>query len=164
MKVSKKKIKNTSLFILEIMDNFSHQVWFNEYSKKIHNEIRKELGPKVLDTNSRNGEKLSHSRWAFIHIYDFLKCVNDHANAELPVWATPELMKKLETLSLTSMFSIYGSKETCKLAVGRLIKETVDYMNTCIQGKSPHKLILCGTHDTTIVPFLSALDAWDGNW
>mmetsp|Transcript_25575 Transcript_25575/g.33295 ORF Transcript_25575/g.33295 Transcript_25575/m.33295 type:complete len:426 (+) Transcript_25575:98-1375(+) len=54
--------------------------------------------------------------------------------------------------------------ETSKLAIGKLLGEVLDRLGEHASHPGPPTLYLVSAHDTTLVPMLSALSLYDGNW
>jgi hypothetical protein len=51
-----------------------------------------------------------------------------------------------------------------RLAMGQIYYEVLNNFINAIQSKSSNKFVLLSAHDTSVMPFLNAIGAWDGIW
>lgn len=76
---------------------------------------------------------------------------------------TPDSLAKAEALSVREWFGHYdGATKTavCRLGMGPLFRDLVEQMTS----KTPRQAVLYSGHDTSLVPFMSCLGAFDGKW
>ncbi|KAF9226315.1 phosphoglycerate mutase-like protein [Gyrodon lividus] len=78
----------------------------------------------------------------------------------------PEVIDLIETAVSDEWFTIFKSEEGRRLGMGRLLAEISTKMqNKIIQAnKDPSKILVYGTHDSTLAALCSTFDVFDNKW
>ena len=58
----------------------------------------------------------------------------------------------------------FRNREQVRLGIGRFVNEVLGHIQGAVEGKSPLNLIIFAGHDSTIVPVLAFLGAYDDVW
>uniref|UniRef100_A0A8C5TA22 acid phosphatase n=1 Tax=Malurus cyaneus samueli TaxID=2593467 RepID=A0A8C5TA22_9PASS len=89
----------------------------------------------------------------------------DIHNYTLPVWATKDVinkMEKLAELSLLSLFGIYKREEKSRLQGGVLVNIILNSIKQAVNSSNPRKMEVYSAHDTTIGAVQIALNIFNG--
>ncbi len=106
----------------------------------------------------------SHSKST--HAYFDENAVRAAHDLPLLPGSTPESLKAAGNLSVREWFGHYDhpnralKTEVCRLGIGPLFRDMVEQITT----PNPRKAVLYSGHDTSLVPFLSCIGAYDGAW
>ncbi|NXC25155.1 PPAP phosphatase, partial [Campylorhamphus procurvoides] len=96
--------------------------------------------------------------------YDTLHCEGIH-NYTLPVWATKDVidkMEKLAELSLLSLFGLYKTEEKSRLQGGVLVNIILNSIKQAANSSKPRKMEVYSAHDTTVGALQMALNIFNG--
>ncbi|NWQ81260.1 PPAP phosphatase, partial [Columbina picui] len=96
--------------------------------------------------------------------YDTLHCEGIH-NYTLPVWATKDVidkMEKLAELSLLSLFGLYKTEEKSRLQGGVLVNTILNSIKQAANSSKQRKMEIYSAHDTTIGAIQIALNIFNG--
>ncbi|XP_071889521.1 prostatic acid phosphatase isoform X2 [Anas platyrhynchos] len=96
--------------------------------------------------------------------YDTLYCEGIH-NYSLPVWATKDVvdkMEKLAELSLSSLFGVYKTEEKSRLQGGVLVNIILNSFKQAANFSKERKMEVYSAHDTTIGALQIALNIFNG--
>ncbi|XP_071417317.1 prostatic acid phosphatase-like isoform X2 [Pithys albifrons albifrons] len=96
--------------------------------------------------------------------YDTLHCEGIH-NYTLPVWATKDVidkMEKLAELSLLSLFGLYKTEEKSRLQGGVLVNIILNSIKQASNSSKPRKMEVYSAHDTTVGALQIALNIFNG--
>ncbi|NXV79009.1 PPAP phosphatase, partial [Atlantisia rogersi] len=96
--------------------------------------------------------------------YDTLHCEDIH-NYTLPVWATKDVigkMEKLAELSLLSLFGLYKREEKARLQGGVLVNVILNSIKQAANSSKQRKMEVYSAHDTTIGALQMALNIFNG--
>ncbi|EOA99410.1 Prostatic acid phosphatase, partial [Anas platyrhynchos] len=96
--------------------------------------------------------------------YDTLYCEGIH-NYSLPVWATKDVvdkMEKLAELSLSSLFGVYKTEEKSRLQGGVLVNIILNSFKQAANSSKERKMEVYSAHDTTIGALQIALNIFNG--
>ncbi|NWU18064.1 PPAP phosphatase, partial [Cephalopterus ornatus] len=96
--------------------------------------------------------------------YDTLHCEGIH-NYTLPVWATKDVidkMEKLAELSLLSLFGLYKTEEKSRLQGGVLVNIILNSIKQAANSSKPRKMEVYSAHDTTVGALQIALNIFNG--
>ncbi|XP_014793148.1 PREDICTED: prostatic acid phosphatase isoform X2 [Calidris pugnax] len=96
--------------------------------------------------------------------YDTLYCEGIH-NFTLPVWATKDVidkMEKLAELSLLSIFGLYKTEEKSRLQGGVLVNAILKSIKQAANSSKQRKMEVYSAHDTTLGALQIALNIFNG--
>ncbi|NXT45818.1 PPAP phosphatase, partial [Pluvianellus socialis] len=96
--------------------------------------------------------------------YDTLHCEDIH-NYTLPVWATKDVinkMEKLAELSLLSLFGLYKTEEKSRLQGGVLVNTILNSIKQATNSSKQRKMEVYSAHDTTVGALQIALNIFNG--
>ncbi|KFP17148.1 Prostatic acid phosphatase, partial [Egretta garzetta] len=96
--------------------------------------------------------------------YDTLHCEDIH-NYTLPVWATKDVinkMEKLAELSLLSLFGLYKTEEKSRLQGGVLVNIILNSIKQAANSSKQRKMEVYSAHDTTVGALQIALNIFNG--
>ncbi|NXL87134.1 PPAP phosphatase, partial [Alectura lathami] len=96
--------------------------------------------------------------------YDTLYCEGIH-NYTLPVWATKDVVDKMEELAelaLLSLFGVYKTEEKSRLQGGVLVKSILNSIKQAANSSKERKMEVYSAHDTTIGAIQIALNIFNG--
>ncbi|NXD77026.1 PPAP phosphatase, partial [Halcyon senegalensis] len=96
--------------------------------------------------------------------YDTLHCEDIH-NYSLPVWATRNVidkMEKLAELSLLSLFGLYKTEEKSRLQGGVLVNIILNSLKQAANSTRQRKMEVYSAHDTTVGAVQIALNIFNG--
>ncbi|NXI43066.1 PPAP phosphatase, partial [Galbula dea] len=96
--------------------------------------------------------------------YDTLHCEDIH-NYTLPLWATKDVinkMEKLAELSLLSLFGLYKTEEKSRLQGGVLVNIILNSIKQAANSSKQRKMEVYSAHDTTIGALQVALNIFNG--
>ncbi|KAJ7404244.1 hypothetical protein BTVI_73237 [Pitangus sulphuratus] len=86
-------------------------------------------------------------------------------NYTLPVWATKDVidkMEKLAELSLLSLFGLYKTEEKSRLQGGVLVNIILNSIKQAANSSKPRKMEVYSAHDTTVGALQIALNIFNG--
>uniref|UniRef100_A0A8C3U972 acid phosphatase n=1 Tax=Catharus ustulatus TaxID=91951 RepID=A0A8C3U972_CATUS len=89
----------------------------------------------------------------------------DIHNYTLPVWATEDVinkMEKLAELSLLSLFGVYKTEEKSRLQGGVLVNIILNSIKQAVNSSAPRKMEVYSAHDTTVGALQIALNIFNG--
>ncbi|NXU51298.1 PPAP phosphatase, partial [Turnix velox] len=96
--------------------------------------------------------------------YDTLLCEDIH-NYTLPVWATKDVinkMEKLAELALLSLFGVYKTEEKSRLQGGVLVNTILNSLKLAANSSRQRKMEVYSAHDTTVGAVQIALNIFNG--
>ncbi|NXI61865.1 PPAP phosphatase, partial [Anseranas semipalmata] len=135
------------------------------------NEFQSRIQPYMdfLQTLAVNtGLELNHLKildnFQLWNTYDTLHCEGIH-NYTLPVWATKDVvdkMEKLAELSLLSLFGVYKTEEKSRLQGGVLVNIILNSIKQAANSSKERKMEVYSGHDTTIGAIQIALNIFNG--
>ncbi|NWT50757.1 PPAP phosphatase, partial [Erythrocercus mccallii] len=136
-------------------------------SKEFQNRIQPYMD--FLQTMAVNtGLELNHLKlldnFQLWNTYDTLHCEGIH-NYTLPVWATEDVinkMEKLAELSLLSLFGVYKTEEKSRLQGGVLVNIILNSIKQAVNSSKPRKMEVYSAHDTTVGALQIALNIFNG--
>ncbi|KAL2307634.1 hypothetical protein Nmel_000607 [Mimus melanotis] len=145
-------------------DELQHET---QTSKEFQNRIQPYMD--FLQTMAVNtGLELNHLKildnFQLWNTYDTLHCEGIH-NYTLPVWATKDVinkMEKLAELSLLSLFGVYKTEEKSRLQGGVLVNIILNSIKQAVNSSAPRKMEVYSAHDTTIGAVQIALNIFNG--
>uniref|UniRef100_A0A8D0EJR7 acid phosphatase n=1 Tax=Strix occidentalis caurina TaxID=311401 RepID=A0A8D0EJR7_STROC len=104
--------------------------------------------------------------WQPIPVHIFQKSTErDIHNYTLPVWATKDVidkMEKLAELSLLSLFGLYKTEEKSRLQGGVLVNIILNSIKQAANSSKQRKMEVYSAHDTTIGALQIALNIFNG--
>uniref|UniRef100_A0A663MG32 acid phosphatase n=1 Tax=Athene cunicularia TaxID=194338 RepID=A0A663MG32_ATHCN len=104
--------------------------------------------------------------WQPIPVHIFQKSTErDIHNYTLPVWATKDVinkMEKLAELSLLSLFGLYKTEEKSRLQGGVLVNIILNSIKQAASSSKKRKMEVYSAHDTTIGALHIALNIFNG--
>ncbi|KFZ45627.1 Prostatic acid phosphatase, partial [Antrostomus carolinensis] len=142
-----------------------------ENETQTSSEFQKRIQPYMdfLQTMAVNtGLELNHLKildnFQLWNTYDTLLCEGIH-NYTLPVWATKDVidkMEKLAELSLLSLFGLYKTEEKSRLQGGVLVNIILNTIKKAANSSKERKMEVYSAHDTTLGALQIALNIFNG--
>ncbi|KAL9657390.1 hypothetical protein ABK040_014378 [Willaertia magna] len=138
---------------------------FGMREKEKEEKEKVELHDKLLEAR-----KIKHidefPQWESIS--NSLQCMTYHGH-KIPSEITKEDIEYIETRTGNSVTKIFGNDEILKLSIGRFLTQLRNSIEQSItknmnEEKDYRKLEIYAGHDTTLVPLLMSLNAYNKNW
>uniref|UniRef100_A0A8C0ZC40 acid phosphatase n=1 Tax=Cyanistes caeruleus TaxID=156563 RepID=A0A8C0ZC40_CYACU len=110
-------------------------------------------------------DELQHETQTSKEFQNRIQPYMDIHNYTLPVWATEDVinkMEKLAELSLMSLFGVYKTEEKSRLQGGVLVNIILNSIKQAVNSSKPRKMEVYSAHDTTVGALQIALNIFNG--